>query len=82
MLKMMVKLESIVADKVGHFLIENDTPLAVIKEMLFQMQKYIGQVEDQSKAMQEAAKNSPESAPSEPASVVVEPTQNIEPIQQ
>ena len=54
MLKNISRLESVVGDKIGHFYCDNDTPLHVAKEMLFQFQKYIGQVEDNIKAQHDA----------------------------
>jgi hypothetical protein len=53
MLKNISRLESIVEGKVGHFTCDMDTPIALVKEMLFQFQKYIGQVEDHVKQLQE-----------------------------
>ncbi len=50
MLKNIVRLEFVVADKVYHFLCDNDSPLDHIKEVLFQCGKYIGQMEDNVKA--------------------------------
>lgn len=61
MLKDIVRLEFIVADKIYHFVCDNDSPLSHIKEALFQCQKYIGQVEDNVKA-QLAAKKAEEDA--------------------
>ncbi len=65
MLKNIVKLEFIVADKIYHFLCDNDSPIEHIKEAIFQMQKYIGQVEDNIKAQlaeKEAKEKQPEAA--------------------
>lgn len=56
MLKNLVKLEHIVANKAIHLLCDNDAPLASVKEALCQFLKYIGQIEDQVKAQQEQAK--------------------------
>lgn len=53
MLKNLSRLECMVNNKVGHFYCDYDTPLEVAKEMLFQFQKYIGQVEDAHKAAKE-----------------------------
>lgn len=52
MLKNLSGLECLVDNKKGHFVCENDTPLHVAKEMMFQFLKYIGQVEDSVKAQQ------------------------------
>jgi hypothetical protein len=38
----------------GHFLVDNNCPIPFIKEMIFQVQKEIGQIEDQIKANMEA----------------------------
>lgn len=57
MLKNICRLESIVEERVGHFLCDNDTPLHIVKEMLFQFQKYVGMLEDSSKKSQEESKN-------------------------
>lgn len=62
MLKNIVKLEHIIEEKVGHFLCDNDTPIPAAKEMLLQFLKYIGQIEDNIKAQQEAAKAEKEAA--------------------
>jgi len=56
MLKNISRLESIVNGKTGHLYLDSDTPLVIVKEMLFQFQKYIGQIEDNAKAQQEAEK--------------------------
>ena len=48
----MVRLEHIIEGKVGHFLLDHDTPLPIAKEMLFQFLKYLGQIEDNVKAQQ------------------------------
>jgi hypothetical protein len=63
MLKNLVRLESVVENRIGHFYLDNDTPLPIVKEMLFQFQKYIGQLEDSVKKQQE--QNAPSPAPEE-----------------
>jgi hypothetical protein len=60
MIKNLSRLESIIDGKVGHFTCDVDTPLHSVKEMLFQFQKYIGQIEDAVKASQEKEKSSNE----------------------
>ncbi len=60
MLKNLSRLESVIGDKVGHFFVDNDTPISVVKEMMFQFLKYIGQIEDQIKASQEEKVSSEE----------------------
>ncbi len=57
MLKNLSQLEHIAENKICRFICDNDTPIHLVKEALFQFQKYIGQLEDQAKAQQEAAKN-------------------------
>jgi hypothetical protein len=60
MIKNVVKLEQIIEGKQGVFFCENDTPLHIAKEMLFQFMKYLGQVEDNAKAQQESEVKEPE----------------------
>lgn len=69
MLKNLARLESIVEGKIGHFLVDQDCPLHVAKEMVFQFMGYLSNLESQAKAAQEAAKaeqqkNEPEKEPS------------------
>jgi len=52
MMKNIVKLECKVGDKVGQFLLDNDTPIQVAKEMLFQFMKHVGHIEDAAKDKQ------------------------------
>lgn len=54
MLKNIVKLEHKVGERIYQFILDNDSPLEHVKEVLFQFQKYIGQIEDQAKAHKEA----------------------------
>lgn len=63
MLKNLVQLEHIVADKVCRFICENDTDINIIKEALFQFQKFIGSVEDIAKANKEAIDKENQPAP-------------------
>lgn len=56
MLKTSAKLECVVNEKIGHFYCDNDTPIPVAKEMLFQFQKYLGQLEDSIKSAEETKK--------------------------
>lgn len=56
MLKNLAQLEHMIENKVCRFICDNDTPLHIIKESLFQFQKYIGQIEDQAKKQQETQK--------------------------
>jgi len=50
MLSNLVQLTHQIENKTCHFTCENDTPLHLIKEALFQFQKFIGTVEDTAKA--------------------------------
>lgn len=54
MFKNIAKFEHIVEGKIGHFLCDSDTPLPAAKEMLLQFLKFVGQIEDNVKAQQEA----------------------------
>jgi hypothetical protein len=63
MLKNIVKLEFMIADKVYHFLCDNDSPIEHLKEAIFQMQRYIGQIEDNAKAQLAAQKEAEEKKP-------------------
>jgi hypothetical protein len=63
MLKNCTRLECVVNEKVGHFYCDIDTPLPVVKEMIFQFQKYIGLVEDQIRAQED--KKAEDDAPEE-----------------
>ncbi len=55
MLKNIVKLECQVGEKIYQLLCDNDSPIEHLKEVLFQFQKYIGQIEDNVKAQKEQA---------------------------
>lgn len=54
MLKTVAKLESIVGEKIAHLYLDNDTPLGVVKEMLYQFVAYVAQVEANAKAQADA----------------------------
>ncbi len=56
MLRNLCQLEYIMENKVCRLLCDNDMPLVLIKEALFQFQKYVGHIEDQVKAQQEEGK--------------------------
>ncbi len=73
MLKYIAKYESTVEGKVGHFLLDHDTPICVAKEMAFQFLKYLGQIEDQARAQQEAAKAEAENTPTPIAPDAIDP---------
>jgi hypothetical protein len=52
MLKNISQLEITVETKIGRLLVDSDTSLCVVKEMLFQFLKYIGQIEDDIRTQQ------------------------------
>lgn len=54
MIKQLSQLMLKVGEWESHWNLLPNTPLEVCKEMLFQAQKFIGQIEDQVKAQQEA----------------------------
>ncbi len=56
MLKNLSQLEIKIGDRTYQFLCAIDAPISEAKEALFQFQKYIGQIEDNVKAQQEAQK--------------------------
>ena len=56
MLQNISRLVSVVNGKRGSFDCDHDTPLPDIKEMLFQFQKFVGQVEDNARQQQELSK--------------------------
>lgn len=56
MLRNCTRLECVVENKMAHFYCDMDTPLHVVKEMVFQFQKFVGQVEDQVRANLEVDK--------------------------
>jgi hypothetical protein len=47
MLKNIAKLEFKIGERLYQFLCDNDSPLPELKEVFFQFQKYIGQIEDE-----------------------------------
>lgn len=50
MLKNISKLELAIGEKIYQFICDSDCPLNDVKEALFQILKYIGQIEDNIKA--------------------------------
>jgi len=54
MLKNLSQLECCVDGKVGRFLLDSDTPLPMVKEMLVQFLTYVSKIEEQVKAQQQA----------------------------
>lgn len=67
MLSNLAQLTHVIEGKVFNFSCANDAPLAFIKEALFQMQKYVGQIEDAAIAQKKAAEEE------KAAQVAVEP---------
>ena len=60
MLKNMVCYNILIDGKMGAFYIESDTSTYVAKEMVFQFQKIIGQIEDASREAVEKSKDTEE----------------------
>jgi hypothetical protein len=56
MLKTLGQFEIEIAGKIGRFVLDHDTTVEVAKAMCLEFIKMIGRIEDQAKAMQEAAK--------------------------
>lgn len=56
MIRNVVKFEAKINDKTYELFCDSSSPLADLKEALFQFQKYIGQIEDDIKSQQEKAK--------------------------
>ncbi len=52
MLKNILRFEYKINEKIYHFMCDNDSPIEHLKEVLFQFQKYVGQIEDQIKTQQ------------------------------
>ncbi len=61
MIKNITKLEVKINGRDYQLMCEIDSPIPDVKEATFQFQKYIGQIEDNLKAQQEAAKAEKES---------------------
>ena len=60
MLKNLTQFKSTIQEFETYFLFDQCCPLSVAKEALFEAMKWIGQIEDQLKAQQEAQKNNEE----------------------
>lgn len=77
MLKNLCQLEHVVSDKICRFICDNDTDINIIKEALFQFQKFIGTVEDAAKAQQTTQPVDPAiaEAPIDPVPVATESNQ-------
>lgn len=66
MLTNKAQLQCTVNDKIGLFFCDQDTPIPVAKEMLFQFQKFLGHIEDAANKEQEEKKeNKVEELPQE-----------------
>jgi len=70
MIKTLSEIEVNIENKICRFIVDHDTPLSHVKEALFQIQKYIGQIEDalrleQEKALDESKENKVEEFPKE-----------------
>lgn len=57
MIKNIFQIEATVDGKTGRFLVDNETPIGIAKEILFQFLKYIGQLEDKIKDQQKPQEN-------------------------
>lgn len=55
MIKNRVTLEHIVADKVYHFVVDNDSPTFYIKEALVKFMDYVNSIEEEARKKLEAA---------------------------
>jgi len=77
MLKNIVSIESKVKDRSSIWYLDNDCPLEIAKEMLFQFQKMIGQIEDQVKAQQEAVAKAAEEKKASESKVEPIEAQNV-----
>jgi hypothetical protein len=56
MMKNVVQIKGLSNNRESFWYLDNDCPLVDAKEMLFQFQKFIGQIEDNVRAQQEAKK--------------------------
>lgn len=54
MIKTLSQIEINIENKICRFIVDHDTPLTHVKEALFQIQKYIGQIEDAARQQQES----------------------------
>lgn len=63
MLKIVAEFEVTVNEKIGRFIVDQDTPVPVAKEMCFQFLKWIGDIEEANKkAKAESDKEAAEQA--------------------
>lgn len=65
MLKNIVRLESIINERVGHFLLDNDCPIELAEKMLLEFLQYLGQLKAMAKQQQEQAAAQVEEKPQE-----------------
>ena len=56
MIKNKARLESIIKDRVGTFIVDNDCPLEIAEQFLIEFTQHIGKIKDQVKANAEAQK--------------------------
>ncbi len=80
MLKQLCELEHKISDKVCRFVCDNDTDINIIKESLFQFQKFIGSVEDIAKANKEAQEKAAQ--PPVPENTSEQPVPEVEQVPQ
>lgn len=59
MIKNLSQIEVNIENKIFRFIVDYDTPLSNVKEALFQIQRYIGQIEENAKS-QLASQEKPE----------------------
>ncbi len=55
MIKNIVRLESVINGRVGHFLLDNDCPIEAAEQMALEFLQYLGQLKAQAKAQQAAS---------------------------
>ena len=72
MLKNISRLEHKVGEKIYHLVCDSDSPLADVKEALFEFSKFIGKVEDNAKA-QEAQMEAEKLKAEDAKEIVIEP---------
>ena len=56
MLKSKARLESIIKDRVGYFIVDNDCPIETAEQFLLEFMQYIGKIKEQAKAAEQAKK--------------------------
>lgn len=73
MLRQISQLEHVVKDKIFRFVCDQDAPIEFIKEALFQMQKFVGQVEDAAMAHQKMVEDAKAPVPESESEPQAEP---------